>query len=73
MVKMFKVIAICSKCEKETAAYDDGEGIIVFDFGKSIIIYSCPLCGNENIINVGNIEQLLNQKTKLPGLRGSRF
>lgn len=69
---MFKVIAKCSKCKKETAAFDDKMGIINFDFEKAIISFICPECAEENIINFGTIQQALAQKSKLPSIRASR-
>jgi hypothetical protein len=70
---MFKVMAVCRNCSKESAAYDDGESVITFDFKHNLIGFYCPYCGYSNIMNLGDIEKALEQKTKLPKIGGIRY
>lgn len=52
-------------------AFDDGDGILKIDFAQSILEFSCPSCGKINILNIGKIESLLKQRTKLPSIGGA--
>lgn len=70
---MFKAICICEKCKKETAAYENENGIFVIDFSLGQFIFNCPKCGHVNTLDYGVIKKALQNKTRLPGIGGSRF
>jgi Zn finger protein HypA/HybF involved in hydrogenase expression len=67
------LILVCEKCKKETMSFDDGDGILVINFDTASIDFFCPKCRKENKLNLGDIQKLLEQKTRLPGIKGSPF
>ena len=69
---MLKLTLRCESCKKETMAFDDGEGILEIDFSARIMTFTCPKCGNRNVLNMGQIESYLSEKTKLPSIGGAR-
>jgi predicted RNA-binding Zn-ribbon protein involved in translation (DUF1610 family) len=70
---MIKAIAICSKCKKETATFDDGLGTLVFDFSQQTMSFSCPNCGYINIVDFGEIQKALERKTRLPSIGSTKY
>lgn len=74
---MIKLTFICSNCKKETIPeMDNGEdftGTATIDFDRMVIQFICPKCYHVNLLNLGDIQKALNQKTKLPRIGGTRY
>lgn len=68
---MLRLILTCAYCKKQTMSFDDGEGILEINFETSSVDFFCPKCRKENKLNLGDIQEYLKQKTRLPGIRGS--
>lgn len=75
---MLRLVLKCAKCKQEANAYEDENSqlmlraCLTIDFEAMTIRFDCPHCGEANILNLGKIESILQQRTRLPHLGFSR-
>ena len=70
---MLKLQLVCSSCNEKSMAFDQGDSVLEIDFSAQTIGFNCPKCGAINQMNLGKIESLLLQRTKLPSIRGANL
>lgn len=70
---MLRMMLICGHCGKQSLSSDDGDGIFVVDFQRAVLSFTCMKCRKENIMNLGDIEKFLKQKSGLPSIGKSNY
>lgn len=66
---MLNMVLKCSKCKVEKLSTEDYEATLVVDFYDQTLEYTCPDCGNLNIIKVNNF----SKKSNLPSIGTSKY